>query len=66
MKKVTVLVTYSYDLEIDENSPIVKEYENQKELIEDCASYRFLSTLPVINNGVEVVDISVAEVDIQN
>lgn len=63
MKKVTVNVTYKYELEIDENDSIVKEYESENDLLVDCASYRFSATLPVINNnGVRVKDIEMIEV----
>ena len=51
MKKVTVDVTYSYELEIDEENEIVKEYDTQEELLQDCATYRFGTGLPVIGEG---------------
>jgi hypothetical protein len=65
MKRINVLVTYNYDLEIDENNYIVKEYESTKELIEDLASYRF-GTLPVIDNGVVIKNIDVHDIDIHD
>lgn len=60
MKQVKVEVTLIYDLEIDENSGIVKEYINEEDLINDLASYRF-TTLPVINNGVNILDIELVD-----
>ena len=63
MKKVTVNVTYKYELEIDENDSIVKEYESENDLLVDCASYRFSDILPVIKEGgVKVNDIEMVEV----
>lgn len=47
-------------LQKDTENYIVKEYSNEKELIEDLASYRF-TTLPVIGNGVEIKDIEVLD-----
>lgn len=46
-----------------EDSSIVKEYKDENELIHDLASYRF-TTLPVINNGVEIKDIALFEVNL--
>jgi len=64
MKKVIVNVTYKYELEIDENDSIVKDYESENDLLVDCASYRFSATLPVIgSNGVRIKDIELVSVD---
>ena len=63
MKKVTVNVTYKYELEINENDSIVKDYESENDLLVDCASYRFSDVLPVIKEGgVKVKDIEMVEV----
>ena len=63
-KKILRLeVTYGYEIEVDEDSSIVKEYKDENELIRDLASYRF-TTLPVINNGVEIKDIALFEVNL--
>lgn len=60
LKAVEVVVTYKYILEIDQNNPIVKEYESENEMIVDCASYRFLNILPVLESrGVTVKDVEV-------
>lgn len=64
MRTVEVTVTYKYELEIDDNNEIVKEYESENDLFVDCASYRFGTGLPVIGDGgvkvkdVELVDVS--------
>jgi hypothetical protein len=55
-KTIAIEVTYKYTIEVDENSPIVKEYNTEGELIDDLASYRF-TILPVLNNGVEIKDV---------
>jgi len=57
-KTVTVDVTIRYQIEIDEQNEIVKEYSNQGELLQDLASYRFSKVLPVMDNGVKVLDVS--------
>ena len=51
MKKVTVNVTFEYEIEIDETNNIVQEYGSDEELIEDRAIRNFGSNLPVIGNG---------------
>lgn len=57
MKTFTVTVTTEYTIEIDENNDIVKEYQNENELIEDCIAYKFNAVLPVIaDGGVKVKD----------
>lgn len=62
-KKIEVNVTYKYELEIDEDDSIVKEYEDEKELLWDCASRHFGTGTPVINNGgVQVLDRELVEV----
>ncbi len=55
-------VTYRYQLEIDENNDIVKEYESIKDLLYDCASYRF-NILPVLgkDGGVKVTDVELLD-----
>jgi hypothetical protein len=63
MRTVEVTVTYKYELEINENDSIVKEYESENHLLVDCASYRFSDILPVIKEGgVRVKDIEMVEV----
>ena len=63
MRTVTVEVTYKYELEIDDNNEIVKEYESENELLMDCATYRFGTGLPVIGDGgVKVKDVELVEV----
>lgn len=57
-KKLTVVVTYNYEIEIDTDNGIVKEYESESDLIEHLVSYRFSDGLPVIGKGVKVTDIS--------
>lgn len=63
MKTVEVVVTYKYELEINEFDGIVKEYETENDLIVDCVSYRFSDVLPVIKNGgVKIIGVDVLEV----
>ncbi len=57
-KTIKVSATFIYELEIDADSSIVQEYDNDGQLIEELVSYRF-SLLPVIGNGVEIKDIQV-------
>ena len=63
MRKLTVEVTISYEIEIDENNPIVKEYKSTAELVDDCVAYRFTEVLPVIGNGVRVLDQTVTNIE---
>lgn len=64
-KKILVIeVKTWYTIEVDTENQIVKEYGNEKELVDDLASYRF-TTLPVIGNGVEIQDIEVLDWKIQ-
>lgn len=63
MKKVEITVTYKYELEINENDSIVKEYKSENDLLADCASYRFSDILPVIKKGgVKIKDIEMVRV----
>jgi hypothetical protein len=55
MKTIEVTVTYKYEIRIEENNPIVKEYESENDLLVDCANYRFSDVLPVIKTGGLVV-----------
>lgn len=63
MKTIEVTVTYKYEIQIEENNLIVKEYESENDMLVDCASYRFSDVLPVIKEGGLVVrDIELIEV----
>lgn len=57
-KTLEIEVTMKYTIEVDTENSIVKEYETEKELVDDLSSYRF-SVLPVIGNGVEIKDVEV-------
>ncbi len=59
-KTLEIEVTMKYTIEVDSENSIVKEYESEKELVDDLVSYRF-SVLPVIGNGVEIKDIEVLD-----
>jgi hypothetical protein len=62
-RKIEVEITYRYQLEVDESSPMVQEYIDHDELIQDCANYQFSSVLPVISEGyVKVTDTEIAEI----
>ena len=53
--KYRLNVSYDLEIEVNEENFVVKEYESEKELFEDCANYRFSDVLPVINsNGVVI------------
>lgn len=54
-KNLKIQVTRTYEIEIDTENSIVKDYESEDELIDHIVSYNF-SVLPVINNGVKVID----------
>ena len=63
MRKLEIEITYKYEIEVDDNDDIVKEYENDKELVEHLADYRFGTALPVIQVGaVKITDIELVEV----
>lgn len=61
INKITLSVTFNYELEIDEDNPIVKEYEDQDELLEDLVSYKMSNILPVVGNGVNIKSFDVDE-----
>jgi hypothetical protein len=63
MRKLIIEVTNLYEISVDDNSPIVKDYADDNELVDDLASYHF-STLPVIGNGVELIDVQLESVTI--
>ena len=58
MKTIKVEVTQIVEIEVDETSQIVKQYESIDELVSDLVSYNF-NVLPVIGKGVNVNDIEV-------
>jgi len=63
MRKLTIEVTWQYDVEIDDDNFVVKEYNSDQELFDHCADYQFGNGLPVIlNNGVKVLDSQVLQV----
>ena len=59
-ERMVIEVTYTYEISIDRESSCVKDYDNENGLIEDLVHYRF-STLPVIGNGVDVLDVTVQD-----
>lgn len=63
-KTIIVEVIYKYELEVDTDNQIVKEYNSETEMLIDCATYRFGTGLPVINDGgVTVKDVELLEVN---
>lgn len=63
MRKLEIEITYKYEIEVDETDDIVKEYENDEELVQHLAGYRFGTVLPVIQVGaVQIKDIELVEV----
>jgi hypothetical protein len=53
MKKIKLEVVMLVTVEIDEANDIVQDYNSDKELLSDIVSYRFSSTLPVMQSGVK-------------
>ena len=51
MRQVTVTETKYYVVNIDDDNEIVKEYQDDDALINDCISYKFSKVLPVIEDG---------------
>ena len=63
MKTVEGIVTYKYQLQIDESSPVVQDYENEGIMLIDCAGHQFSENLPVVSRqGVVVLDREALEV----
>ena len=63
MRKIEVTITYKYEIEVNDNNDIVKEYEDDKELINDLASYHFSLLLPVVGVGSVIIkDIELIEI----
>lgn len=60
-KIMRVNVSYSYEIEIDTENSIVKEYETDSALAEDLVTYKFSSVLPVLKEGVKILDCEVVE-----
>lgn len=52
-QKLKLEVTMIVWVEIDQENAIVQEYETTDELLADIVSYRFSSTLPVMQSGVK-------------
>ena len=63
MRKLEIEITYKYEIEVDETDDIVKDYENDDELVQHLSDYRFGTVLPVIQVGaVKIKDIELVEV----
>jgi hypothetical protein len=60
-KTMRVNVSYSYEIEVDTENSIVKEYETDSALVEDLVTYNFSSVLPVLKEGVRILDCEVVE-----
>jgi len=58
MKKLKVQATYIYEIEVDDESSYVKDYNTEQGMIEDLVYYQF-TTLPVIGNGVQIKNVEV-------
>ena len=58
MRKIKIEVKAIYEISVDDDSPIVKEYADDDDLVSDLAHYNW-STLPVLGNGVELIDMEV-------
>ena len=63
MRKLEIEITYKYEIDVDETDGIVKDYENDEELVQHLADYRFGTVLPVIQVGaVKIKDIELVEI----
>lgn len=63
MRKIEATITYKYEVEVNDDDEIVKEYEDDNELLVDCATYHFGTGLPVIGGGgVKIIDTELIEV----
>ena len=63
MRRLEIEITYKYEIEVDETDDIVKDYENDAEMVQHLADYRFGTVLPVIQVGaVQIKDIELVEV----
>lgn len=60
-KTIRVNVSYSYEIEIDTENSIVKEYGTDSELAEDLVNYKFSNVLPVLKEGVKILGCEVVE-----
>lgn len=71
-RQIKITATYEIEMEIDTTDPVVLDYNDEDELILDCASYRFSSVMPVIESGgvvfknSELIHLSTDKVDITN
>lgn len=71
-RRIKITATYEIEMEIDTTDPVVLDYNDEDELILDCASYRFSSVMPVIESGgvvfknSELIHLSTDKVDITN
>jgi hypothetical protein len=63
-KQIKVSVMYCYSLTIDADNPIVRDYANEKEMVQHLVDYRFNDVLPVLSasaGGVKVEDVQIEE-----
>ena len=60
MRKVTATLEIIIEVMIDDTNEIVKEYENDKELIIDCYQHDWSQVLPVIEDkGIKLIDTNI-------
>lgn len=62
MRLLRVEVTKVFELEVNYENYIVQEYEDDKSMIDHLAEYDF-NVLPVLEEGVKIVDSYVQDVD---
>jgi len=64
MRLIKVKVTREYELQIEEENEIVREYESENSMLLDCVAYDFDSVLPVIGEGgVKVINVELIEIE---
>lgn len=59
-------VTTRYEIEVDQENHVVKDYDSNEELARDVVYYEFSPNLPVISSGgVKLIEETVIDVEFQ-
>ena len=65
-KKIRINVSIVYELEVDHDNSIVQEYKSTTEIIDDIVAYKFSDVLPVLKEGVKIMNSEIVEWHFQN
>ena len=65
-KKIRINVSIVYELEVDDDNSIVQEYKSTTEIIDDIVAYKFSDVLPVLKEGVKIMNSEIVEWHFQN